>query len=45
MINKDFLNKDIGNIFLNIIKGKFAINKNYITKMNLYCTVKIKDKI
>lgn len=34
------MNKTI-HINLNIIKGKFVIDKNYITQMNLYCTIEL----
>jgi hypothetical protein len=26
---------------INIIKGDFVVDKNYITKMNLYCVIEV----
>lgn len=32
-------------IYINIIKGKFATDKNYITKMNPYCVIEVGNLI
>lgn len=32
-------------ICMNIAKGKFIIDKNYITKMNPYCVIEVGNSI